>query len=136
MDETMNTTQNIALLAPVPLIHLESGWEKLQRERADGLMAFGSQKFELFRRLDKERNHRPVDVYIYASHADGHRDFEVTWHAYYVNSVECDGGVHPHGMEYRPATTITDTDFGVFWEVRGLRRIEKPIPLTRYSIPW
>lgn len=40
---------NIALLAPVPLHHLQDGY---QVARQQGKVAFGSMKWELFRELD------------------------------------------------------------------------------------
>jgi hypothetical protein len=60
---------NIALLAPVPLEHLLAAQKIFETERK---VAFGSQRYDLFRQLDKERNGQPVDVYIYASRRDGH----------------------------------------------------------------
>jgi len=118
----MNTAQNIALLAPVPLIHLESGQE------VKGRVAFGSrgsQTLKLLHKLDQEREGMDVDVYLYASHPDVQSDFEVSWSARYVGCVSSVNGAHPDGMKYRPKSTASDTnDSDVFWEVKDL----KPLP--------
>jgi hypothetical protein len=116
----MKTAEDIALLAPVPLKHLESG------EKMKGPVAFGSLAYELFLRLDKLRGNDDVDVYIYASHSGGH-DSEVSWHARYVGFVRSESGFHPN-PKHRPESTLTDTpDSALFWEVEDLKRLESPI---------
>jgi hypothetical protein len=60
------TTATVALLAPVPLEHLVDGVEVCARE---GKVAFGSRAWEVFKQLDEIRAEAPVDVYVYASHA-------------------------------------------------------------------
>jgi hypothetical protein len=88
----------------------------------------------LFRRIDRDRGEQPVDVYIYASHAEGFRDPEVTWHARYVRSVDAtEAGLHPRGMEIRPPAALSDTSFAVFWEVKDLRRLEVPIAIKSFT---
>jgi hypothetical protein len=119
----MTTSLHVALLAPVPLVHLEDGIELCQNRRLHKV-AFGSRAWELFRRLDELREDQPVDVYIYASHRDV-RELAATWHGRYIGHVESlPDGTHPKGDKYRPRSTHGETDhWGVFWEVEGLEPI-------------
>jgi hypothetical protein len=126
MHQTTQTAAHVALLAPVPLEHLLDG--RMTAE-VEGRVAFGSRKWEIFRKLDKLRKEMLVDVYIYASHAEGHHDFEVSWHARYIRHVRSDLGSHPDGMRYRPDSTSKYSGdnsgyWAVFWEVEDLQ----PIP--------
>jgi hypothetical protein len=116
----IKTAGNIALLAPVPLEHLLDAQEIIETE---GKVAFGSQRFDLFRQLDSERNGLPVDVYIYASRREGQPEGETFWVARYVGRVESDLGAHPGGMRFRPRSTTDDTAFAVFWEVDALKSV-------------
>jgi hypothetical protein len=100
------------------LRHLESGLGVCARE---GRLAFGSAAFDVFYRLDQERRGLPVDVYIYASHAELVRP-QVSWRARYVGFVGgVLGGVHPLGMKLRPPTTEGENPWPLFWEVEDLR---------------
>src|SRR5271165_4626711 len=116
--EKKQTASNIALLAPVPLVHLTSGRTTAERE---GKVAFGSRAWEVFRQLDHERKGMAVDVYIYASHSDDPRAI-ASWCARYVGQVESIAGAHPAGMRYRPPSTANDEQghFAIFWEVEDL----------------
>ncbi len=116
----IQTARNIALLAPVPLQHLLDAQLVIKTE---GRVAFGSQRYDLFRQLDKERNGQPVDVYIYASHREGHPDGETFWRATYVGHVESHLGAYPGSMRFRPKSTADDTAFAVFWEVETLKPV-------------
>ena len=118
MDD-LKKTAHVALLAPVPLKHLESGQE------VKGRVAFGggSQTLKLLHKLDEEREDMEVDVYIYASDPDVQSDFEVSWSARYVGCVPAVNGEHPDGMKYRPKTTASDGYSEVFWEVKDLERL-------------
>jgi len=117
----MKTAEDIALLAPVPLIHLKSG------AAMKGRVAFGSLAFELFLKLDQLRGADEVDVYLYASHAGGNHDPSVSWHARYVGFVQSVSGLHPNPA-HRPESTVTDTpDSALFWEVEELRQLDSPI---------
>jgi hypothetical protein len=80
----MPTTQEIALLAPVPLEPLNDGQAVCDLQ---GKVAFGSRAWEIFRKLDELRDGQPVDVYIYASHAPGRPSFKVSWHGIYLKHV-------------------------------------------------
>ena len=69
---------DIALLAPVPLVHLEDG-ANICHEK--GKVAFGSRSWEVFRELDELRKKQPVPVLIYASISDAGGLPLVTWTA-------------------------------------------------------
>lgn len=131
----VESSRSVALLAPVPRRHLDSGVEVLRRE---GRVAFGSRAWELFRKLDDLRCGEPVDVYIYASHEDGNA--EVSWLARYVRSVESQDGAHPEGMRLRPLTTASNESdnlghWAVFWELDELRCLEphERHPMTDFT---
>src|SRR5438309_1291392 len=82
MSDQAKAAVDVALLAPVPLVHLISGREKCNQV---GRVAFASDDFGTFRELDQFRSvDEPVDAYLYASHADGTHDGVVSWHARYV----------------------------------------------------
>jgi hypothetical protein len=116
---TPKTYAHAALLAPVPREHLEAGQNLKGCRVAFG--SCGSRALKLFQKLDKERAGMDVDVYIYASPAQS--DFEVSWAARYVGSVQSVNGAHPDGMKYRPKSTAGDTESDVFWEVTDLKQL-------------
>lgn len=123
----MSNSPKVALLAPVPLEHLESGKNTCASE---GKVAFGSMAWEVFRRLDVLRENQRVQVLIYASYDKPIVPFRVSWQAFYTGHCESIDGKHPDGMKYRPASTSTDTDdWAVFWEVEKLQIIEGHHPL-------
>ncbi|MBA1149057.1 hypothetical protein H0Z60_18560 [Ectothiorhodospiraceae bacterium WFHF3C12] len=116
---------NVALLAPVPLAHLTDGAVVC---RTVGKVAFGSRAWEVFRELDQLQPEGPVDVLIYASHANADGPAKVAWRAEYIGYVEGRHGAHPEGMMYRPPSTAehSSDNFGhwaVFWEVKNLREL-------------
>jgi hypothetical protein len=114
----IKTAAHIALLAPVPRVHLESA---LETQTPDGQAAFGTRAWELFNDLDQRRAGLPVDVYIYESHSEGSFEGKVTWHARYVR-LEPD---RHKAKPYRPKSTETDTFEGeVYWTVEWLRRMQ------------
>lgn len=119
---------NVALLAPVPLEHLQDGQEVCATE---GRVAFGSRAWEVFRQLDALRGGMPVDVYIYASHSGRSPQFEVSWQALYIRQVDSVNGAHPEDMRFRPPSTAKYADdnqgyWAVFWEVEALRELSEP----------
>ena len=63
-----------------------------------------------------------VDVYIYASHIEGH-DRVVTWKGRYVGFDESVGGRHPE-PSLRPPSTVSDTPWMFFWRVEDLTEID------------
>ena len=132
----MNTTKQVALLAPVPLEHLADGVDVCAEK---GKVAFGSRAWEVFRKLDELRKGELVDVFIYASHTGLSGPPEVSWRARYIGHVVSDGGAHPDGMQYRPESTAKYSDdnkgyWAVFWEVESLVQIEsdKRIRITDF----
>lgn len=126
-------TRNFSLLAPVPVIHLLSAQEVCEQE---GKVAFGSREFEVFRKIDQDRNERPVKVLIYASEQEN-RSFipKVTWEGLYMGHVDSRRGRHPQGMKYRPATTVNDAlDAAVFWEVTDLKPLEISMNISNFKL--
>ena len=123
----------IALLAPVPLVHLQDGLEIC---KSKGKVAFGSRAWEVFRELDTLRAGGEVPVLIYASMTDSDGPAVVSWQAQYIGQVDSKNGAHPAGMEYRPLSTAENTSdnlgwWAIFWEVRGLTEIpeEQRVPV-------
>jgi len=118
-----------AILAPVPLEHLQSG--KVIAE-TEGFVAFGSRKWELFRKIDELRNGAAVPVLIYPSYEDGPAkdSFVVTWFGWYVGSEESGTGAHSLGMKHRPPTTgqygsDNQGHWAVFWHAKDLDELAK-----------
>ena len=118
---------DFAILAPVPLEHLESG-QPVAEEK--GFVAFGSRKWELFRDIDKRRDGNPVPVLIYASYEGVLARFtsKVSWVGCYIGSEATDTGRHSLGMKHRPPTTAKYHDdnigyWAVFWHVEKLSRL-------------
>jgi hypothetical protein len=120
----VTTTKDFAILAPVPLEHLQSG---AQIAKDAGFVAFGSRKWELFRKVDEMRNGLTVPVLIYPSHEDAPAkdSFVVCWAGWYVGSEESPNGRHSAGLTHRPPTTgqyggDNQGYWAVFWHVRDL----------------
>ena len=122
--------KDFAILAPVPLAHLESG-EDIARDK--GFVAFGSQKFELFREIEQRRGEAPVPVLIYPSHEDDPAkvSFQVSWIGWYDGSEETQNGRHSLGRAHRPPSTIDDGQWAVYWHVRQLTQLA---PKDRFPI--
>lgn len=113
---------HVALLAPVPLEHLQSAVDVCAKE---GKVAFGSRAFEALDRLRTEAGDAPCDVLIYASDGKASGPPKVTWRARYERFVEAKVGRHPEGMKYRPPTTANYSGdnhghWYIFWEVSDL----------------
>lgn len=123
----MTDIGDFAILAPVPLQHLQSG---VAIARDTSFVAFGSRKWELFRKVDELRSGARVPVLIYPSHEllPAKISFIVSWVGWYVGSEESGSGKHSKGMVHRPPTTDDDTsgnrdDWAVFWHVCDLREL-------------
>ena len=126
----------IALLAPVPLVHLKDGLEVCTSK---GKVAFGSRAWEVFRELDDLRAGAKVPVLIYASMSNSDGPAAISWQAEYIGHLESKNGAHPAGMEFRPPSTAEyNSDnlgwWAVFWEVSGLREIPANEQITVESI--
>lgn len=100
----MTGISDFSILAPVPLEHLQSGGAIAS---ATGFVAFGSRKWELFRKVDELRGGARVPVLIYPSHEDvvAKLSFVVSWLGWYVGCEESGNGKHSKGMTHRPPTT-------------------------------
>lgn len=125
--KTNQCASNIALFAPIPIEHLITGRTQIEQ---NGKVAFGSQNFELFRRLDIERNEHPVDVYIYASWMQDLPEGDRFWIARYIGHVDSDLGAHPSGMKYRPFSTSKYANdnsgfWAIFWEIDKLEPVSQ-----------
>jgi hypothetical protein len=136
----MQKTQAFAILAPVPEIHLLSGVEAIATQLdADDLppdylpkVAFGSMDFELFSEVEKLRSGKAIEVFIYASQAQGDQPLnpEVTWRGLYVGYVVSRRGRYPGKSIYRPKSTATDSPtWAGFWEVQELELLKTSIPI-------
>ena len=126
---------DFAILAPVPLEHLEPGVTVATEK---GFVAYGSRKFELFRDVDARRSGAPVPVLIYPSHEDdpAKLSFMVSWVGWYVGSAETHNGRHPLGLEHRPPSTgkygLDNKGYwAVFWHVKDLTPLA---PSERFPI--
>lgn len=113
--------KDFAILAPVPLEHLQTGADIGHKT---GFVAFGSRKWELFRQIDELRGGARVPVLIYPSYEDvpAKDSFIVSWVGWYVGCEESGNGKHSQGMSHRPPTTGQYTSdnrghWAVFWHV-------------------
>lgn len=129
----MTDFRDFSILAPVPLEHLRSGVEIASNT---GFVAFGSRKWQFFRRIDELRTGKRVPALIYPSHegVPAKESYIVSWVGWYVGSVESGIGRHPEGMTHRPPTAEHDSpDFAVFWHVCKLRELtdEHRLPISK-----
>ena len=119
------TDIDFAILAPVPREHLE---EAPGVSASTGHVAFGSDKWELFRDIDARRNGSDVPVLIYASHNEASADwgYVVAWRGMYIGAVDTDlGKKEEERLNHRPPSTFkykgdNATGWGIFWKVQGL----------------
>lgn len=115
----------VALLVPVPLVHLESGLKVCDTE---GRVAFGTRAWEVLRYLDTQKKMQSeIEVYIYASLAAPSIPAKISWGARFVRYVDSRNGAHPDGMRYRPPSTAgedvpSQRAWAGFWEVSELTR--------------
>jgi hypothetical protein len=118
----------VALLAPVPEEHLISGQAMCSEV---GRVSFGSRDFEVFRKLDEQREGAPCQVLVYASWPNvppvGFP--RITWTATYLRTVDArSDGSPPKGI-FRPVSTKNypgdkKGHWGVYWEVTDLQKCE------------
>jgi hypothetical protein len=120
---------DFAILAPVPVFHLESGAEVAAKNE---YVSFGSMKWELFRVLDKLRSGADVPVLIYPSHEYDEAKFtyRVEWSGWYIGHIDdALGKRDDEKAGHRPPTTTgphdKPADWAVFWRVRDLSRLPR-----------
>lgn len=132
-----DVVHHFAILAPVPLEHLQSGAPIAAQT---GYVAFGSAKWELFRQIGADRDGSPVPVLIYPSHTEfpGSMNLVVSRWGWYVGHSESKAEAHKEGMLHRPPTTgaySTDNSghWAIFWHVQGLRELppDKWLPIGK-----
>ena len=110
---------DIALLAPVPLMHLDSA-------ARDGLdpVAFGSEAWDVLKHLPPEGDNS-IPVLIYASLADA-IPF-VTWRGEFAGWIDPARTPLAELARMRPASTRAEGNpeplWGSYWLVRGLRQL-------------
>ena len=128
---------HFAILAPVPLEHLETG---VLVSEATGFVAFGTSKWELFQKVDTMREGHPIPTLIYPSWGEepASSNLKVSWYGWYIGHVHSKAGAHPDGMTHRPPSTKQYSadnagHWAVFWHVRGLRQLppEKCLPINK-----
>ncbi len=122
-ERTIMTDNLGSFLAPVPLEHLESAEKAFGGK---GTVFFGSNDYAFFR---DGRVSEGAEVSIYASHVGEKPDAAVSWQAEYVRFV-----LHEDmtGADWnrRPPSADDDTPFVGYWEVRDLRQLEEPFPVS------
>jgi len=123
------STVDFAILAPVPLEHLESG---LIVATETGYVSFGSDKFELFRKADEFRGDQKVPTLLYASYEGvaAKLTFTVAWTGWYIGHVEDYFDKFLDEKTHRPPTTVKHhptgdnaTGWGIFWRVEELQKL-------------
>ena len=136
----MQKTRAFALLAPIPQVHLLSALEAIAAQLdSDELppehqpkVAFGSMDFEGFSEVEKLRDGKAIEVFIYASHVQGNQPLnpQVTWRGWYLGYVGSRRGRYPGNSLYRPRSTVSDPPtWAVFWEVQELELLKQPIAI-------
>lgn len=128
---------HFAILAPIPLEHLETG---APVSAGTGYVAFGTAKWEFFRKIDEQREGAAVPALIYPSDSGGMNlsNPKVSWWGWYVGHSESNGGAHQNGMLHRPPSTAAYSadnagHWAIFWHVAGLRRlaVAKHLPIGK-----
>ncbi len=118
-----------ALLAPVPHLHLESGYPVCQRE---GRVAYGSDSVEVMSMAAAAAREAKVRVLFYASHAPDAAPPRVTWVGRFLRLETPRQGRHPQHDRLRPSTTDDDGAWQIFYEIADLERLSpaEQLPLA------
>jgi len=116
----VRTDRIVALLAPVPKHHLDSGLIVCKRE---GKVAFGSEATGAFLKLEELRGGHPVDVFICATHNAERPALQASWKARYIGIVSSNAGAHPNRRQLRPPTCV-DEKWTFYWEVDELEELQ------------
>lgn len=114
---------DVALLAPVPEVHLLSGLETC---KATGLVAFGSDAGMVLSDFAFQVGADSIaDVLIYASESLTGGPPTATYRARWVKYEGSKGGFAPPSIaKHRPSTTTSDGAFLSFWVVSDLCRLD------------
>ena len=119
---------DFAILAPVPMEHLRSGYELAPNVEH---VAYGTNKWEWLRDVEIDRAGMPIPMLLYASHEGDDADptCNVAWIGWLVGSSESEREVKDH----RPPSTQTDGKWGAFWLVKGLKPLPKAdqLPISK-----
>ncbi len=115
------TWSEVALLTPVPYLHLESGVDTCRRE---GRVAFGSDSAMAMAETAAIADEARVRVLFYASGLPGVGAPMVTWAGTFVRLTTPRLGRHPEHDRLRPPTTDQDGRWQIFYEVSELHRLD------------
>ena len=128
MGDEPQLPSDIVLLAPVPYQHLVSGLITCERE---GKVAFGTNSTAPLE-LEVNLKGGSCPVLIFASETPFAGPPRVSWAAQFIRCSHAKRGRHEHGETYRPATTVTDGDWALFWEVSDLHPLtgEDALPIS------
>jgi hypothetical protein len=123
---------DVALLTPVPEEHLCSGLA-VCAER--GAAAFGTDSGMVLSEFAHLASGSTADILFYASHSGTPGVPAATYRARFVKYVGAlsNGKAPPSCSEFRPPTTATDGPWQSFYIVKDLRKLGRPIPLSKLS---
>lgn len=114
-----------ALLAPIPLRHLEGSIELLRDKE---FVLFGSDKFDVF-----EKTEVGSEVLIYVSHDDA--EPVVSYRGIYRGIVgEPMQMRHLERLGHRPPSTAEEK-WALYWKVSNITKLAKPIALSDIQLP-
>jgi hypothetical protein len=128
------------LLAPVPVVHLPDAVAVASEQ---GSVAFGSDSFDLFTRLERGGFVGSLPVYVVASRT-GHDARGDSPAPFQLNKVHLKGrlsgivqadrrGQHPNPA-LRPRSAIEgDRGWAMFWELSDVEVLEPPLALSRFA---
>jgi hypothetical protein len=125
-------TADIALLTPVPEVHLQEG---LKTCETTGFVAFGTEAGMVLSelRLNVSSGHQ-ADILFYASHPKQVGGAKVVTYRGRFAGYEGSPEAKKKGWDkYRPATTETDGKWPSFYLVSDLQKLENPISIA--SLP-
>lgn len=127
MDNEPNA--DVALLTPVPEVHLMSGLKTCQET---GYVAFGTEAGEVLSelRLEVDAEHQ-ADVLFYASHSLlGGGAKTVTYRGRFAGYEGAREAKKKGWDKHRPPTTQTDGIWSSFYLVSDLRLLDEPIAIS------
>jgi hypothetical protein len=137
----MDTSRNLAVLFSVPESFLLSGLEcisaQYQQEIHPAFLIYGSMEFEAFAEVEKARNGKPLEMFIYAANAAGDLPLnpEVTWKGIYLGVEAASGGGRYRGKAIHrpPASVVAGKPSALFWKVSDLKKQAKGMPIGRFQ---